>query len=92
VGLGLFSWLAYCTHKMPRLLAIVGFLSALFGLTSYALMVGAGASTATPAPLNTAVSFLYLIAVVVWLAWSGISLLRMKPAAMQAQPLAAAIN
>ena len=94
LGLTLFSWLAYRTHKMPRLLALVGFLAALAGVGSYVLMSVTGASVTsmeTLPPVLMALYFVYLLGVVVWLAWTGIGLLRMKPEAAQAQmPSAAA--
>ena len=36
--LTLVSWLAYRTHKMPRLLPFVGFLAALAGVGSYVMI------------------------------------------------------
>jgi hypothetical protein len=84
VGMSLFSWLAYGTHKMPRILAIVGFLGALTGVVTYILVLGTGASMEQPTPVLSAFYFLYLIGVVVWLVWTGISLLRMKPEAAKA--------
>lgn len=84
LALTLFSWLAYRTHKMPRLLAFVGFLTALAGVSSYVFMSVTGAivtSMETAPPVLMALFVVYLIGVVVWLAWTGISLLRMKPEA-----------
>ena len=81
LGLSLFSWLAYRTHKMPCLLAIVGFLAALAGVASYVMMSATGASVTSMAnfpPILMALYFVYLIGVVVWLAWTGIELLRRK--------------
>ena len=88
LGLTLFSWLAYRTHKMPRLLAFVGFLAALAGVGSYVMMSATGASVTsmeTAPPVLMALFVVYLIGVVVWLTWTGISLLRMKPEAAQAE-------
>ena len=95
VGLTLFSWLAYRTHKMPRLLAFVGFLAALAGVGSYVLMSVTGASVTSMEnlpPVLMALYFVYLIGVVVWLAWTGIGLLRMKPEAAQAQMPSPAVS
>ena len=95
LGLTLFSWLAYRTHKMPRLLAFVGFLAALAGVGSYVLMSVTGASVTsmeTLPPVLMALYFVYLIGVVVWLAWTGIGLLRMKPEAAQAQMPSPAVS
>jgi hypothetical protein len=88
VGLSLFSWLAYRTHKMPRLLAVVGFLAALAGAGSYIMMSATGASVTSMEnlpPVLMALFMVYLIGVVIWLAWTGICLLRMKPAAATVQ-------
>lgn len=77
LGLTLFSWLAYRTHKMPRLLAFVGFLAALAGVGSYVLMSVTGASVTSMEslpPVLMALYFVYLLGVVVWLAWTGIQL------------------
>ena len=95
LGLTLFSWLAYRTHKMPRLLAFVGFLAALAGVGSYVMMSVTGASVTsmeTAPPVLMALYFVYLIGVVVWLAWTGISLLRMKPEAAQAEMPSPAVS
>jgi hypothetical protein len=78
VGMSLFSWLAYGTRKMPRILAIVGFLGALAGVVTYILILGTGASIEQPTPLLSAFYFLYLIGVIVWLAWTGYILLSGK--------------
>ena len=91
----MFSWLAYRTRKMPRLLAFVGFLAALAGVGSYVVMSATGASRhkhGDPSPSPHGLYFVYLIGVVVWLAWTGISLLRMKPEAAQAQMPSAAVS
>ena len=88
LGLSLFSWLAYRMHKMPRLLAVVGFLAALAGAGSYVIMSVTGTSFTgyeNLPPVLTVLFIVYLLGVVVWLAWTGISLLRMKPEAAQAQ-------
>lgn len=81
LGLSLFSWLAYRTHKMPRLLAIVGFLAALAGAGAYVVMSITGTSFSgygNLPPVLTALFFVYLIGVVVWLAWTGYILLSGK--------------
>ena len=95
LGLTLFSWLAYRTHKMPRLLAFVGFLAALAGVGSYVMMSATGASVTsmeTAPPVLMALFVVYLIGVVVWLAWTGISLLQMKPEAAQAEMPSPAVS
>ena len=95
LGLTLFSWLAYRTHKMPRLLAFVGFLAALAGVGSYVLMSVTGASVTSMEslpPVLMALYFVYLLGVVVWLAWTGISLLRVKPAVAQAEMPSPAVS
>lgn len=81
LGLSLFSWLAYRTHKMPRLLAVVGFVAALAGVASYIMMSATGASVTSMEnlpPVLMALFTVYLIGVVVWLAWTGVVLLRRK--------------
>ena len=95
LGLTLFSWLAYRTHKMPRLLAFVGFLAALAGVGSYVMMSVTGpgvTSMETAPPVLMALFVVYLIGVVVWLAWTGIGLLRVKPEAAQAQMPSPAVS
>ena len=95
LGLTLFSWLAYRTHKMPRLLAFVGFLAALAGAGSYVMMSVTGASVTSMEnlpPVLMALYFVYLLGVVVWLAWTGISLLQMKPEAAQAEMPSPAVS
>lgn len=95
LGLTLFSWLAYRTHKMPRLLAFVGFLAALAGVGSYVLMSVTGANVTSMEslpPVLMALYFVYLLGVVVWLAWTGISLLRVKPAVAQAEMPSPAVS
>ncbi|HQY94961.1 hypothetical protein [Caldilinea sp.] len=85
IGLSLFSWLAYRAHKMPRILAIVGFLTALVGIGSYLVMWFTGASFTSMEnlpPLLMVLYTAYLIGVVVWLAWTGVSLLRVKAEAV----------
>jgi hypothetical protein len=82
VGVSLFSWLGYSTRKMPRILSIVGFLAGLAGLAGYVLRFGAGVETSNPNhPLAGVAGILYLIyfaAVLVWLVWTGISLVSGK--------------
>ncbi len=82
VGISLFSWLAYGTRKMSRLLSLVGFLAGLAGLAGYVLRFGAGVDPANPNhPLASVMGILYLIyfaAVLVWLVWTGISLVSGK--------------
>jgi hypothetical protein len=85
VGLGLFSWLAFRTHKLPRLLAIVGFVAALVGASTYIVTWVTGASFEGAPPMLMVLYFFYLIGVVVWLAWTGIALLRLKPAPANVQ-------
>ena len=95
LGLTLFSWLAYRTHKMPRLLAFVGFLAALAGAGSYVMMSVTGANVTSMEnlpPVLMALYFVYLLGVVVWLAWTGISLLRVKPAVAQAEMPSPAVS
>ena len=95
LGLALFSWLAFRTHKMPRPLAVVGFLAALAGVGSYVLMSVTGASVTSMEnlpPVLMALYFVYLLGVVVWLAWTGIGLLRLKSEAAQAQMPSAAVS
>lgn len=92
VGLSLFSWLAFRTQKMPRMLAIVGFLTALAGVGAYVVAWVTGASFTsmeTLPPVLMALYAIYLIGVVVWFAWTGFGLLRMKPAAV---PAASAVS
>jgi len=83
LGLTLFSWLAYRTHKMPRLLPLVGLLAALSGVVTYILMLGAGASAENPSGVLGIFYFLYLILVVIWLVWTGISLQLKKSETMR---------
>jgi hypothetical protein len=83
VGVPLFSWLAYTSHKGSRPLAIVGFLVGLAGVGVYALTFGAGVeSTDTTHPLIGVLYglyFAYLILVIVWLFWTGFVLSVRKP-------------
>lgn len=79
LGLSLFSWLAYRSQKMSRILAIIGFLTALVGIGAYLMIWTTGADATTmenPPPVLMALFSGYLIGVVVWLAWTGIALLR----------------
>lgn len=95
LGLALFSWLAFRTGKMPRVLAIIGFVAALAGVGSYISMSATGADLTNMASLPPVVMVfyaLYLIGVIVWLAWTGIALLRLKPEAAQAQTQAPTAN
>jgi hypothetical protein len=84
VGLSLFSWLAYSTRKMPRALAIVGFVAALAGLGGYIANLATGGDMTNPSSVVSVLYFMYLVGVVIWLAWTGIGLLRMKPEATKA--------
>ena len=95
VGLSMFSWLGYRTHKMPRLLAVVGFVAALAGAGSYVVMAITGTvftSYENLPPVLMALFIVYLIGVVIWLVWTGIGLLRMKPAAATVQAASAVTN
>lgn len=88
LGLALYSWLAYRSRKMSRILAAVGLLAALAGAGSYVYMAITGATVTSMENLSPVLMTLflaYLIFVIVWLAWTGISLLRMKPAAATMQ-------
>jgi hypothetical protein len=88
VGLSMFCWLAFRTHKMPRLLAVVGLVAALAGAVSYVVMASTGTvftGYENLSPVLMALFIVYLIGVVIWLVWTGISLLRMKPAAATVQ-------
>jgi hypothetical protein len=84
VGVALFSWLALRTGKLPRALAIAGFLAALTGVVSYLLVFGTGATMENPTPVLTVFYFLYLVLAVIWLFWTGLGLLRRKPEAAPA--------
>lgn len=88
VGLSLFCWLAFRTHKMPRLLAVVGFVAALAGAGAYVVMSITGTIFTgfdNLSPVLMVLFMVYLIGVVIWLAWTGICLLRIKPAAATVQ-------
>jgi peptidoglycan/LPS O-acetylase OafA/YrhL len=88
VGLSMFCWQAFRTHKMPRLLAVVGLVAALAGAVSYVVMASTGTvftGYENLSPVLMALFIVYLIGVVIWLVWTGISLLRMKPAAATVQ-------
>lgn len=82
VGVTLFSWLGYRTGKMPRVLAIVGFVGAAAGLANYAIATIFGADWTNPNdPLAGLLSVLfipYLFGTVIWLAWTGYTLLSAK--------------
>ena len=82
VGVPLFSWLAYTTQKLPRLLSMVGYLAGLAGLAGYILRFGAGVEPSNVNhPLAGVAGILYMIyfiAVLGWLIWTGISLLSSK--------------
>ena len=95
LGLALFSWLAYRTRKMSRILAAVGLLAALAGAGSYLYMAITGATVTSMenlSPVLMTLFFAYLIRVVIWLTWTGISLLRTKPAAATVQAASAAVD
>ncbi len=95
LGLALFSWLAYRTRKMSRILAAVGLLAALAGAGSYLYMAITGATVTSMEnlpPVLMTLFLAYLIFVIVWLTWTGISLLRMKPAAATVQTPSAAVD
>jgi hypothetical protein len=73
---------------MPRLLAVVGLVAALAGAVSYVVMASTGTvftGYENLSPVLMALFIVYLIGVVIWLVWTGISLLRMKPAAATVQ-------
>lgn len=82
VGLPLFSWLAYRTGKMHRVLAIVGFVAGAAGLSNYAITLITGADWTNPndpyAGILSLVYMAYLLAVVIWLIWTGYSLIATK--------------
>ena len=80
VGVPLFSWLAYQSGKMPRPLAIIGFLAGLAGLGVYVLKLGAGvdAITTPNAPLVGVASifyYAYFLLAFGWVLWTGIVLM-----------------
>ena len=80
VGLALFSWLAYQSGKMPRALAVVGFLAALAGVGVYVLKLGAGvdAVTTSNAPLAGVASifyYAYFLLAFGWVVWTGLVLI-----------------
>jgi len=83
VGVPLFSWLAYQSGKMPRPLAIIGFLAGLAGLGVYVLKLGAGvdALTTPNAPLAgvaTIFYYAYFLLAFGWVAWTGYMLMSGK--------------
>ncbi len=83
VGLGLFTWLGYQSRKMPRPLAIVGFLAALAGLGVYVLKLGTGvdALTTPDAPLAGVASifyYAYFLLAFGWVVWTGYMLMSGK--------------
>lgn len=93
LGIALFSRLAHRTQRMSRILAVVGFLAALAGAGAYVFMWVTGTNVTSMqdlSPVLMALFFAYLIGVIVWLAWTGISLLRMKPEAATVQMASAA--
>ena len=81
VGVALFSWLALKTKKVSRFLAYVGFVSALSGIIEYALAFTMGEKAAAAMTFY----FIYTLLTLVWLVWTGISLLRAKPQAVAAK-------
>jgi hypothetical protein len=82
VGVPLFSWLAYRTGKMSRILAIIGFVAGAAGLTNYTVTIITGADWTNPndpmAGVLSAIYMVYLIAVLIWLLWTGYSLVSAK--------------
>ena len=95
LGIALFSWLAYRTHRMSRILAAVGLVAALAGAGAYVFMWVTGTnftSIENLSPVLMVLFFAYLIGIIVWLAWTGISLLRIKPEAATVQMASAAIE
>lgn len=80
VGVALFSWLAYSTRQVSRILAIVGFVSALSGIAEYALASTLGEK----AGATTALYMVYFFLSLVWLVWTGVSLLRAKTQSLAA--------
>ena len=82
VGVPLFSWLAYRTGKMSRILAIIGFVAGAAGLANYAIAFITGADWTNPndpmAGVLSAIYMVYLIAVLIWLLWTGYSLVSAK--------------
>lgn len=78
LGVGLFSVLALQSGRMPRALAYVGFFAALAGVIVYILMLGVKLDLTSPAVIAS--YMLYLVGEVVWLAWTGIALLKTKAA------------
>lgn len=59
---------------------MVGFVAAMAGASTYIVTWATGASCESAPPMLMVLYFLYLIAVVVWLAWTGIALPRVTPA------------
>jgi hypothetical protein len=84
VGVTLFSWLALSTRRLPRALAIADFLSALAGFADYALTFALGGESAIAnSPLGgvaTGLYAAYFLLTIVWLIWTGVSLLLAKVA------------
>ena len=85
VGMFLFSWLAYSTRRMPRLLSIIGMIGGLAGVVVVVLLQLTGFGTNpifTQNPILSAVGgliyFAYILGLLVWVVWTGIVLLSGK--------------
>ena len=80
VGMFLFSWFAYSTRRMPRLLSIIGMIGGLAGVVVLVMLQlnWFGTDPTVQNPIILAVGglsfFLYFIGLIVWLTWTGIIL------------------
>ncbi len=71
VGMGMFSWLAYSSSKMPRILAIIGIIGAIAGAISYVLGVVLGGGGTEPTGITAIFYYVYFLGVLIWLIWTG---------------------
>ena len=83
VGIFLFSWLAYSTRRMSRLLSIIGLIVGLAGVLVAAVqLTGFGTDPTAQNPILLVVGgvifFSYFLGVLVWVVWTGIVLLSGK--------------
>ena len=83
VGIFLFSWLAYSTRRMSRLLSIIGLIVGLAGVLVAAVqLTGFGTDPTAQNPILLVVGgvifFSYFLGLLVWVVWTGIILVSGK--------------
>jgi hypothetical protein len=78
VGIFLFSWLAYSTRRMPRLLSIVGFIGGLAAVVFVVVVLVTGVATNPFQGVSGVIFLPYLLGLLVWVVWTGIVLVSGK--------------